>query len=58
MVDDRLLERISERLDKTRRYSLITERMAADLSPLDERSYQAGLIGANEKGLYRPRPKV
>ena len=58
MVDDRLLERISERLDKTRRYSLITERMAADLSPLDERSYQAGLMGANEKGLYRPRPKV
>ena len=58
MVDDRLLERISERLDKIRRYSLITERMAADLSPMDERSYQAGLMGANEKGLYRPRPKV
>ena len=58
MVDDRLLERISERLDKTRRYSLVTERMAAHLSPMDERSYQAGLMGANEKGLYRPSPKV
>ncbi len=58
MVDDRVLERISERLDKTRRYFFVTERMAADLSPMDERSYQAGLMGANEKGLYRPRPKV
>jgi hypothetical protein len=58
MVDDRLLEGISERLDKIRRYSLITERMAADLSPMDERSYQAGLLGANEAGLYQPSPKV
>jgi len=32
--------------------------MAAELSPMDERSYQAGLMGANEKGLYHPRPKV
>jgi hypothetical protein len=58
MVDDRLLEKISERLDQTRRYSLITESMAAELSPVDERSYQAGLLGANEKGLYRPDRKA
>ena len=58
MVDDRLLEKISERLDRIRRYSLITESMAAELSPLDERSYQAGLLGANEKGLYRPDRKA
>jgi len=54
MVDDRLLERISERLDRTRRYTLITERMAAELSPVDERSYRAGLLGANEEGLFKP----
>jgi hypothetical protein len=54
VVDDRLLERISDRLDRIRRYSLITERMAADLSPVDERSYQAGLLGANEEGLFQP----
>ena len=54
MIDDRLLERISDRLDKIQRYSLITERMAAELSPLDERSYQAGLLGANKKGLFKP----
>ncbi len=54
MVDDRLLERISERLDRARRYTLITERMAAELSPVDERSYQAGLLGANKEGLFKP----
>ena len=54
MVDDRLLERISDCLDKIRRYSLITERMTAGLTPVDERSYRAGLLGANEKGLFKP----
>ena len=58
MVDDRLLEEISERLDKIRRYSLINEKIAGELSPVDERSYQAGLLGANKKGLYRPPRKV
>jgi hypothetical protein len=58
MVDDRLLEQISQGLDKTRRYSLVTEKMADELSPVDERSYQAGLMGANKKGLYRPGRKV
>jgi len=54
MVDDRFLEKISERLDGIPRFSLINEKRAAELSPVDERSYQAGLLGANEKGLYRP----
>ena len=54
MVDDRMLERISDRLDKTRRYSLITEERKAELSLVDERSFQAGLLGANKKGLYHP----
>lgn len=58
MIDDRLLERISQGLDRTRRYSLITEKMADELSPVDKRSYRAGLTGANKKGLYRPCQKA
>ncbi len=54
MVDDRMLERISDRLDKARRYSIVTRKMAGELSPVDERFYQAGLLGANKKGLYHP----
>ncbi len=54
MVDDQLLEEISQALDTTRRYSLFTEKMAEELSLVDERSYRAGLMGANKKGLYRP----
>jgi len=33
---------------------VLTARMIAGLSPVDERSYQAGLLGVNEAGLYRP----
>ena len=53
MTKDEPLERISERLDKVRKVRILTPRMIAGLSPTDERSYQAGLLGANEKGLYR-----
>jgi hypothetical protein len=31
--------------------------MIAGLSRVDERSYRAGLLGANEAGLYRPSGK-
>ncbi len=53
MTKDEPLERISERLDKVRKVRILTPRMIADLSPTDERSYQAGLLGANKKGLYK-----
>jgi hypothetical protein len=53
MTKDEPLERIAERLDRIRKVRVLTPRMIAALSPIDERSYQAGLFGANEKGLYR-----
>jgi hypothetical protein len=31
--------------------------MIANLSLVDERSYQAGLLGANKAGLYKPPAK-
>jgi hypothetical protein len=54
MIRDEPLEDIARRLDEIRRVSVLTPAMIAALSPMDERSYKAGLMGANEAGLYRP----
>ena len=57
MVSDEPLERIGKRLDEVREVRLLTRRMIAVLSSVDERSYQAGLLGANKVSLYRPLRK-
>jgi hypothetical protein len=54
MTRDDPLELIAQRLDEIPRVSLLTERMIAGLTRVDERSCQAGLVGANEAGLYKP----
>jgi hypothetical protein len=54
MTSDEPLERIAQRLDRIRRYDLLTPEMVAGLSLLDARSHAAGLLGVNEAGLYRP----
>jgi hypothetical protein len=54
MGSDERLEAISLRLDRVRKVRLITPSQARNLSLLDERSYTAGLLGANAAGLYRP----
>ncbi len=55
MTDDgAVLDRIGERLGRIRQVKLLTPRMVAALSPVDERSLRAGLLGANEAGLFRP----
>ncbi len=57
MTSNETMERIEQRLSKMRQVPLLTRRMLAGLSPVDERSYQAGLLGANKAGLYKPRHK-
>ncbi len=57
MTSDEALERIGERLDEIRKVRLLTRRMIANLSLVDERSYQAGLLGANKDGLYKAPAK-
>jgi hypothetical protein len=57
MTNDGPLERIGERLDEIRKVHLLTRRMIARLSLVDERSYQAGLLGANQASLYQPPRK-
>jgi len=54
MGSDDKLEAIAERLDEIRKISLLSPTMVRGLSPIDERSYQAGLLGANWDGLYKP----
>jgi hypothetical protein len=57
MTNDETLERIGERLDEIRKVRLLTRRMIANLSLVDERSYRAGMLGANKAGLYKPPAK-
>jgi hypothetical protein len=54
MTRDEPLEEIAKRLDEIPQVPLLTEPMIAGLSLVDERSFRAGLLGANEAGLYQP----
>lgn len=54
MTEDAGLDVIAEKLDQIRSISLLTSAMEARLHRMDTRSYQAGLLGVNEAGLYRP----
>ncbi len=54
MWSDRHLEKVARRLDRLRRYALLPKGASASLSPLDDRSYRAGLLGSNAAGLFRP----
>jgi hypothetical protein len=54
MSNDEHLDLISQRLDRIRSFKLLSPSMQRRLSPVDERAYQAGLLGANWEGLYKP----
>jgi hypothetical protein len=53
MASDAAMEAIARRTDEIRRVVLIDAEMEQRLSPVDERSYRAGLIGADPHGLFR-----
>ena len=52
MLDDAGVDVIVERLETARQIPLLTPTLAATLSPVDRRSYDAGLLGADPSGLY------
>lgn len=54
MWDDHGADFIEQRLWKLKSIPLITPEMAAELVPVDQRSYQAGMLGINPAGIYRP----
>ncbi len=53
-TSDSALESIGDALSNIRIYKIIDAAMARSLSPVDKRTYDAGLIGANKAGLYKP----
>ncbi len=50
---DAAMERIAERLDHVRHVRVLTPAEERALSPLDRRSYEAGMLGLDRAGLYR-----
>jgi len=50
--DDAGVDVIVKRLEAARQIRLLTPALAATLSPVDKRSYDAGLLGADPSGLY------
>jgi hypothetical protein len=55
-LHDGPMDRIAEALDKKRRISIIMDKAVRQLSFADERSRKAGLLGADEAGLFNPSP--
>ncbi len=53
-VNDEALEAVAGRLDEMRKVSIISPTMSKNLSPVDRQSLQAGLLYADEKGLFQP----
>ena len=57
MISDPPIEKIGKRLDEIRKVRILTRSMIGSLSLVDERSYQAGLVGTNRAGLYQPHKR-
>jgi hypothetical protein len=54
MGEDGRLDDIGEGLDKVRKVRVVTPSMIRRLALVDERSYKAGLMGANPDGIFKP----
>ncbi|MBC7261065.1 MAG: hypothetical protein H5T63_03545, partial [Chloroflexi bacterium] len=54
MTTEEDLAWISQRLDALRHYPLVDEITAQNLQPVDDLLYQAGLLGSDLAGLYKP----
>jgi len=48
---------IAEKLDQIPSFELLDEEMVQELTPVDERTYNAGMLGSNPDGIYREKPK-
>jgi hypothetical protein len=54
MTDDAAMDVIATRLDRRRRIPLVSDKMVSRLSPVDKRSFEAGFMGSDWAGLYKP----
>jgi hypothetical protein len=55
MGSDAGADAVEEKFHGLRRFPIITGRIAAELIPLDKRSYDAGMLGSNPAGIYKPK---
>jgi hypothetical protein len=53
MFSDTNLDKLSVDMDRYQTHPVITPQMASSLAPVDERSLRAGLLDANEDGLFK-----
>ncbi len=54
MVSDDRLDDIGVKLGEIPVRTLVTRETAKHFSPMDKRSYEAGMLGVNRAGLYKP----
>lgn len=57
MWDDAGVDAIERRLGKMKHFPLLSSRQIAQLTPVDRRSYEAGMLGVNPDGLFKPMKK-
>jgi hypothetical protein len=55
MTRDGAMREIAGRLDRAAHNRILTRKMVLGLSPVDQRSYRSGLLGAIRKGLFKPK---
>ncbi len=55
MTTDAGADEVEKKLLKLRRFPVVTPEMAAGFSMVDARSYEAGMHGVNQEGLYKPQ---
>jgi len=58
LTEDTAMEQIEDRLVRMPQVKLLTRSMIARLSPVDERTCRAGLLGANKAGLHKLQHKT
>lgn len=57
MTSDRGADMVEQRIHRLRRYPLFPPEAAALLSPAHSLTYQAGMVGVNPNGLFKPEVK-
>lgn len=58
LIKDEKMEDIANKIEKMRHYPLLTEVMIKALSPVDKRTYEAGMLGTDPRGLYKPKQLI
>jgi hypothetical protein len=51
---DEAMDHIADRLGRIRKFQILTRVMIDNLSPMDRRAFEAGMLGVNQAGLYKP----